>query len=306
MSPVSGIFFSQRAVFRSFGPIIYLLPVEVASLRDIRKNVPSENESRSNDVNDPIARCRKLDSQPNLSPEMQTWLELKGFAKKHWNRRNRTIVAALVVLTTVTGAMGAAANQIAAYQPLAASHGVVVHQTSKMNMLTANAQTLPTTSPVPHLFADTVPVTVTTTASPTTPPPPQDTAEEVLKSTTFTLADAKDLAVGFAASLVGVPYVYGGSTTYSLDCSGYTRLVYAHFGILLPHSVTDQVALGQRIADSQARPGDLVVFNGEGHIGIYAGDDMMYHAPKAGTLVQIGHFDRASTFFVRVTGVSTR
>ncbi|MFP5347665.1 MAG: C40 family peptidase [Actinomycetes bacterium] len=89
--------------------------------------------------------------------------------------------------------------------------------------------------------------------------------------------------LAIAARYVGVPYRYGGNTPAGFDCSGYTQYVYAQVGISLPHSSGGQAAGGRRISAAQAQPGDLVYT--PGHIGIYAGGNMMYDAPRTGLSV---------------------
>ena len=94
--------------------------------------------------------------------------------------------------------------------------------------------------------------------------------------------------VGFARRLLGVRYVYGGvSPRTGFDCSGFTRFVFAHFGIALPHDSFAQFGLGRRVARSRLRPGDLVFFDGLGHVGMYVGSGRFIHAPHTGTRVQI-------------------
>lgn len=94
--------------------------------------------------------------------------------------------------------------------------------------------------------------------------------------------------VGFAKKFVGVPYVYGGSSPRSgFDCSGFVRYVYAHFGVSLPHSSYAQFDDGRRVSRHGLRPGDLVFFDGLGHVGLYIGNGRFIHAPHTGTRVQI-------------------
>ena len=74
--------------------------------------------------------------------------------------------------------------------------------------------------------------------------------------------------VRYARHFLGTPYVYGGASPGSgFDCSGFTRFVYAHFGIALPHYSGAQFAMGRRVSRVGLRPGDLVFFNGLGHEG---------------------------------------
>jgi cell wall-associated NlpC family hydrolase len=93
--------------------------------------------------------------------------------------------------------------------------------------------------------------------------------------------------VRFARRFLGVPYVYGGSTPTGFDCSGFTRYVFAHFGISLPHYTYAQFDLGRWVSRWALRPGDLVFFNGVGHVGLYIGHNHFIHAPHTGTSVSV-------------------
>lgn len=92
----------------------------------------------------------------------------------------------------------------------------------------------------------------------------------------------------FAHRLLGVPYSWGGDTPSSgFDCSGLVRFVYSHFGVRLPHSSYADAALGVRVPRRALRPGDLVFFDGDSHVGIYIGKNRFIHAPHSGAAVQI-------------------
>jgi len=94
--------------------------------------------------------------------------------------------------------------------------------------------------------------------------------------------------VRYAKRFIGVRYVYGGSSPRSgFDCSGFVRYVYAHFGVSLPRSSYAQFGDGRRISRRSLRPGDLVFFDGVGHVGLYVGNGRFIHAPHTGTRVQI-------------------
>jgi cell wall-associated NlpC family hydrolase len=94
--------------------------------------------------------------------------------------------------------------------------------------------------------------------------------------------------VKFARHLLGIPYVYGGMSPQSgFDCSGFTRFVYAHFGITLPHYSGAQSDRGSRVARWGLRPGDLLFFDGLDHVGMYIGSGLFIHAPHSGTRVSI-------------------
>ena len=97
-----------------------------------------------------------------------------------------------------------------------------------------------------------------------------------------------DRVVGFAKHLVGTRYTWGGSSPSSgFDCSGLVRYVYGHFGISLAHSSYAQFDRGRRVARRALKPGDHVLFDGLGHVGIYVGHGHFIHAPHTGTRVRI-------------------
>lgn len=96
-------------------------------------------------------------------------------------------------------------------------------------------------------------------------------------------------AVEIGKKYLGVPYVWGGNTAATgLDCSGLTKLVYQQMGIDLPRVAIDQAKQGREIPSlAQAEPGDLIVTDNGGHIGIYVGDGKMLNAPRPGRDVSI-------------------
>jgi len=94
--------------------------------------------------------------------------------------------------------------------------------------------------------------------------------------------------VGYAKHLIGVPYVWGGSSPRTgFDCSGFVRYVYGHFGVSLAHSSFADFWRGRQVGRWAMKPGDLVFFDGEGHVGIYVGHGRFIHAPHTGTVVRI-------------------
>jgi peptidoglycan DL-endopeptidase CwlO len=104
--------------------------------------------------------------------------------------------------------------------------------------------------------------------------------------------------VGYAMSFVGTPYVWGGASPSGFDCSGFVMYVYAHFGVSLPHSSYAQYGYGSPVSMSQLQPGDLVFFDGLGHVGIYVGGGSFIHAPHTGDVVKVSSLTGwyASTF----------
>jgi cell wall-associated NlpC family hydrolase len=95
-------------------------------------------------------------------------------------------------------------------------------------------------------------------------------------------------AVAIAEQYLGVPYVWGGASPSGFDCSGLVMYVYAQLGVELPHNALAQYEALPHVPLSDIEPGDLVFFNGFGHVGIYVGNGTMIHAPHTGTVVQFG------------------
>ncbi|NJN19687.1 MAG: C40 family peptidase, partial [Oscillochloris sp.] len=96
--------------------------------------------------------------------------------------------------------------------------------------------------------------------------------------------------VNFAMQFRGVPYVWGGASPSGFDCSGFTRYVYAQFGLHLPHSAAGQYSqrYGTFIDRANLQPGDIVFFantykRGISHVGIYIGGGMVVQALAPGT-----------------------
>lgn len=95
------------------------------------------------------------------------------------------------------------------------------------------------------------------------------------------------IALEFAKAQLGEPYVFGAAGPDSWDCSGLTMAAWAQAGVSLPHSARQQYYQGPQISRSQLQPGDLVFFYSDlHHVGIYAGNGMVLHAPKPGDVVE--------------------
>ena len=63
--------------------------------------------------------------------------------------------------------------------------------------------------------------------------------------------------------------------------------VFAQVGVSLPHYTGSQWGMGSPVSRSDLQAGDLVFFNGLGHVGIYIGGGSFIHAPHTGDVVKI-------------------
>ncbi|MEU9360082.1 NlpC/P60 family protein [Streptomyces sp. NPDC051840] len=103
-------------------------------------------------------------------------------------------------------------------------------------------------------------------------------------------------ALRAAATQLGKPYVSGGTGPNSFDCSGLTQWSYAQAGVQLTRTTYTQINDGPRVGRSALKPGDLVFFNNTSHVGLYAGNNQILHAPKPGAVVRYESMDYMGTF----------
>jgi cell wall-associated NlpC family hydrolase len=132
-----------------------------------------------------------------------------------------------------------------------------------------------------------------TSLAPTVPvSPPQDPAVPPAPPSRY------GGVVGIAMRYLGTPYVWGGASPSGFDCSGFVMYVFNQIGVSLPHSSYAQYGYGSPVSRGDLQPGDLVFFDGLGHVGIYVGGGSFIHAPHTGDVVKISSMTGwyASTF----------
>jgi cell wall-associated NlpC family hydrolase len=94
-------------------------------------------------------------------------------------------------------------------------------------------------------------------------------------------------AVAFAYAQLGKPYVWGAVGPDSYDCSGLVETAWAWAGVAIPRDTYEQVAALPAVPLSDLQPGDLVFFDGDGHVAMYVGGGMLIDAPQPGQNVEL-------------------
>ena len=93
-------------------------------------------------------------------------------------------------------------------------------------------------------------------------------------------------AVAFAYAQLGKPYVWGATGPGSYDCSGLVQAAWASAGVSIPRVTYGQWAALPHISESALQPGDLLYYDGQGHVSMYVGDGYIIDAPRTGLTVQ--------------------
>jgi cell wall-associated NlpC family hydrolase len=102
-----------------------------------------------------------------------------------------------------------------------------------------------------------------------------------------------DKAVAFAYAQLGKPYVYGATGPDSYDCSGLVQAAWAAAGVSIPRTTFEDWDSLPHIPVSQMVPGDLIIYDGEGHVAIYVGNGYIIDAPHTGADVERVPYDES-------------
>lgn len=93
--------------------------------------------------------------------------------------------------------------------------------------------------------------------------------------------DIEDV-IELALTMLGAPYLWGGTSTLAPDCSGFTQIAFSTLGWLLPRDTSQQIKTGSPVTSlDKSRRGDLIFFGNRGrvnHVAIYLGDGKILHS----------------------------
>jgi cell wall-associated NlpC family hydrolase len=97
-----------------------------------------------------------------------------------------------------------------------------------------------------------------------------------------------DKAVAFVYAQLGCPYLYGGTGPChpGFDCSGLVQAAWASAGVSIPRDTYEQWAALPHISESSLEPGDLIYYDGIGHVAMYVGGGYIIDAPQTGYTVE--------------------
>ena len=122
-------------------------------------------------------------------------------------------------------------------------------------------------------------------------PAPATTGGDPSAVTTVAPTSSYGGVVGVAMGELGKPYVWGAAGPDVFDCSGLVVYSFGQMGVSLPHSSYALWNAGVYVSRDQLQPGDLVFFDGLGHVGIYIGGGQFIHAPHTGDVVKISNLN---------------
>ncbi|MBF4609521.1 C40 family peptidase [Curtobacterium sp. VKM Ac-1393] len=200
------------------------------------------------------------------------------------------LAPALAVTSTLTLSMPANAAT-----PTETQHGTTTAQAAQTFTVAHDVK-------VPVVSTDGMTTTTTVVSYPTLDLRFGVTTAQAQSALSAALSAGGDRAtiVETALQYMGDPYVEGGASHAGIDCSGLTMVAYAAVGIPLVHYVPTQDAAATTIPESEALPGDLVVYDDQDHVGLYLGQGLVLQAPHPGEVVDIVPMYSAAHHFARL------
>lgn len=120
-------------------------------------------------------------------------------------------------------------------------------------------------------------------------------AQDLAKTEDISSLNLQERIILFAKKLLHLPYTFGGSGSFGIDCSAFVQKVYKIAGIDLPRSAREQFRHGELIDKEELEKGDLVFFRTyasfPSHVGIYLGNNLFIHASTISKKVTIDSMD---------------
>jgi cell wall-associated NlpC family hydrolase len=203
-----------------------------------------------------------------------------------------TLIQQKLGVTPTTGYFGSVTE--AAVKAFQTAHG-----------LTVDGEVGPLTWAMIFGSTVTAPVVPVTTTS-TTTPPTSTTPHAPSYPAIVRQAGLGAKALALIATQAGKPYLWGAAGPNAYDCSGLTMWVYNQLGVGLQRSANDQYLTTLHVPYSQAQPGDLIFFYDTTgyvyHVGMYAGNGMMWDAPHSGAVVRYENVWYPNSVWVGVPG----
>lgn len=204
----------------------------------------------------------------------------------------KTILLAFFAAGLVTGSLTAKADDYnngptAAARAAAAANQAVASNSATAAQQAANAQLSPEV-----IAAAKAAIAAANGQQQDAAPVPESRVQRAQKLLSNVTDKASDVVLG-ALNYIGVRYKYGGNSPDSgLDCSAFVRYVFQDtLKLMLPRTAAEMSQVGESIAKTDLKPGDLVFFNtmrrSFSHVGIYIGGDKFVHAPATGGKIRV-------------------
>lgn len=121
------------------------------------------------------------------------------------------------------------------------------------------------------------------------------------------LSPSPDSLIATSQKLMGVPYLWGGTSTKGMDCSGFTKTIFFLNGTIIPRDASQQVHAGKAIDSvgdfGKLAKGDLLFFGRKAtdstaekvvHVGMWIGNNEFIHSSE---MVRISSVDKAAKNF---------